>query len=61
MEEQNKNPIMLSWKKNDEFLEDTVFEDSEGEYRYNPDKNSYEYYPDWLGYTQSENDFWETV
>lgn len=61
MEEQNKNPIMSSWKKNDELLEDTVFEDSEGEYRYNPDKNSYEYYPDWLGYAQSENDFWETV
>lgn len=30
-----------------------------GEYRYNSDKGKYEYFPDWLGGMESEEDFWE--
>lgn len=41
-------------------LNDVIFEDTEGEYRYNDSNEQYEYYPDWLGYVQSEAEFWET-
>lgn len=56
-----KNPLFQTWKNENSDFDDVIFEDSEGEYRYNSDKDTYEYYPDWLGYVQSENDFWETV
>lgn len=58
---EQKNPLFMIWKNKDDIFDDIIFEDNEGEYKYNPDKDEYEYYPDWLGNVQSENDFWETV
>lgn len=40
---------------------DIIVTDEDGEYRYDPDTDNYEYYPDWLGNVQNEREFWETV
>lgn len=58
---EQKNLLFMIWKNKNDTFDDIIFEDNEGEYKYNPDKDKYEYYPDWLGNVQSENDFWETV
>lgn len=34
--------------------------DSDGEYRYNSETERYDYYPDWLGNSMTEESFWET-
>lgn len=63
MEKEEKHSSVKEQEKikvKDFHFEDVIFEDSEGEYRYNYDSDKYEYYPDWLGNNQSETEFWET-
>lgn len=63
MEKEEKHSSVKEQKKikiKDLHFEDVIFEDSDGEYRYNNDSDRYEYYPDWLGNSQSEAEFWET-
>lgn len=62
MEKQQKKAIDKQQQESNKYThyEDVIFEDTEGEYRYNDSNEQYEYYPDWLGYVQSEAEFWET-
>jgi len=41
--------------------DDIIYEDDEGDYKYDSDTGTCKYYPDWLGGSQSEEEFWETV
>lgn len=62
MEQKEKNPSTEQQTKvRDSYFEDIIFQDEEGEYRYNCDKDKYEYYPDWLGNVESEENFWMSV
>lgn len=52
----------MTWKKKkDKFFSDIIFTDDDGEITYNPNRDKYDYYPDWLGNSQSEAEFWETM
>lgn len=55
------NFLIKTWKEDkDIFFEDIIFEDDDGEIRYDINRENYEYYPEWLGNSQSETEFWET-
>lgn len=39
--------------------QDSLYDD-DGEYRYNEETGQYDYYPDWLGNSMTEESFWES-